>query len=361
MLTRCRKKSKSGFGLALAGLGALFSGWSLPLGLVMPGVLLLSGPVFFKFARIGVSGGIWRAYAWGWAWCCWFAAPCGWLRVVALCCLLTGVLLDAPHDFDAWRSGWRKARPLPVALGLAFLFLICMRVVVFWDASSAASTRVWEWTVLLGGVLLGVLAVAAHEADALRDRAARLVCLFVAVALAALVAIRIWNREGHADTCVVEDVQVTAHEHAPVTQKKISSEEWSNAAVVFDGTALCLEAEMLSSARVLRGSRVVMRLLWGWNEQPDPGWRVFAHVRRNMYGGVLYDVAAALPDFFRSRQVEQVLEVLVPDNAATGEYVVLIGLWNGRTNAPVVRGGLCPTDWALGSDGRVRVARIRVE
>jgi hypothetical protein len=348
--------------LILAGLAGAALAWMIPWRLALPGVLLLSGPLAFRVIRQGVPGLVWRAYTWAWAWCCWLGAPPGWVRMAGLGLLSLGLLADAPFGAAAWQLRWRRSLPLAPAAVVAALFLAGMRVVAFGFTPSAGSTAVWEWALLGVGFGLGCLSAAAgYERPLGGERRWHLAFGLVAVVLAVLIAVRVGIGGCQPVGSALAPTSASVARPTGPMQTAVHAEAWPRAAVVFDGWLACLGAEVAPPAVARRGGGVTMRLTWFWETPPDPAWRVFAHVRRNLYGGVLYETSANLPAAGEGQPVRQELEVAIPPDAPAGDYVVLMGLWDGRANASAVRGGNCPAGWAVSRDGRVRVARIRVE
>lgn len=345
-------------GLTLAGIGALAVAWQLPARVALPGALLLVGPLLLRLLREGTPGLFWRAYGWAWAWSCWLAAPPGALRFFALCMLLLGILSDWPRGNSEHGATLHRHDGLALAVLTSVIFLLGMRIAAFGFTPSAGSAALWEWVVLGGGLYSGVASAGAalERMNKMKFHGA-LLSAPVAIAIACLALVgpnrqpapSLSGQNGFLQAAPPADLNL------PLLADNTIKER---AAVVFGNSVACLDAKVVPAARLAPGNKLVLRLRWAWESRPGRGWRVFAHVRKNVYGGAMYDVSADLPEGAGDGPHHQEMEVTMPPDAPVGEYVVIVGLWNGRNNALAERGGHCPASWAVDRFGRVRVARI---
>lgn len=344
-------------GLTLAGIGALAVAWLLPARVALPGALLLMGPLLLRFVRQGTAGLLWRAYGWAWAWSCWLAAPPGVLRFFAICMLLLGILADWLRGKQEHAATPQRRAELALAVLTSAIFLIGMRIAAFGFTPSAGSAPLWEWVVLGGGLYIGATSAGAalEKIKKMRFHGA-LPTAPVAIAIACL-ALAGPNQQPVSPLPNRNDFPQAAPPADLTLPLLVNNTIKERAAVVFGNSVACLGAEVLPAAGLSPGDKLVLHLTWAWESQPGRDWRVFIHARRNLYGGAMYDVSAGLPEGEGNVPCHQELEIAMPPDAPLGEYMVIIGLWNGRNNAPAERGGDCPANWAVDRFGRVRVAR----
>lgn len=350
-----------GCGLALAAGAVAALAWELPMSLTLPGVLLFGAPLIFRFGMQSHLGAIWLVYSWVWAWACWLAAPSGWLRFAAMGLLLLGCLTDAPSSMGVWRQSIARHLHYAIAIISAMLFLGGMRLATMGSTQAGALKEFLEWMVFGAGMLSGgMLAVGMRQCSKDITQKMRVISGFASVALAGFLACQsgMPGIDSRGNWSLMPLLRKRENEHGRFSSARV--EDLQQSAVIFDERAACLKAEVFPTLIAKPGSVIRINFTWSWKAHPGSTWRVFAHVRRKLYGGIMYDASEDLPQAQGEGPHAQSVEVPIPENAPTGEYVVLVGLWNGQVNAPALRGKNCPADWAVGEDGRVRVARLMI-
>ncbi len=85
------------------------------------------------------------------------------------------------------------------------------------------------------------------------------------------------------------------------------------------------------------GSETSLRFRWKAIAPVNPHWKVFVHVREQIYEGFFFQSDHRFVDVGFSPKARELgtpfaydLKIQIPTNAPTGNYTVLVGIWNGQ-------------------------------
>jgi len=174
-------------------------------------------------------------------------------------------------------------------------------------------------------------------------------------------------REGRAGEAreILAAVETTGHEtEAAWLQARIAHGEVQapGAGGASFAGILKLTGCRLESAAAVSGGEVTVSFAWEVLAPVPPDWRVFVHARQEVYGGFFFqgdhefgDVGHPARELECGSRFEYTVRFPVPQLAPLGDYSVVVGLWDGRENRPVVPVPPLPPGFRITAGDRVRL------
>lgn len=133
--------------------------------------------------------------------------------------------------------------------------------------------------------------------------------------------------------------------------------------VVFENTCRLVECTVAPDIAG-RGDKLHLSFRWEVMAPLDPRWKVFVHMRQNVYGGFFFQADHRFSDFDQvpgGKGIGSLLKydaiVQVPSNAPPGIYSLTIGIWDGTRNRTAVQAGDGESSLKLVKGNRVLVSR----
>jgi hypothetical protein len=346
----------------MMGLGCITLVPSLPYRLTLPSVVLLAAALLAWRKPNRDVFNVVVAYAAFWTISCVVTARSSPYYHVAVWFLLAGQLLLLPAAVHGLRACRMRCGRLDLGVASAAAFLgLLLASVGSGLGTLEADTRMDVALLLIAGLLvwLSTLALRTQIAESrtrwlilglLGVAAARsLVCLFSGGGVRETVRLRPYGRP-------------FAAEHAEPGVPNPASPGILQTRPTFGGRLCLLKCRPVLST-VWPGGKLSLFFEWESIAPVDPGWRVFVHCRKRVYGGMFFqgdhrfqDVGQPPGDWAVGAKCAYTLDIAVPDNSSPGEYSILVGVWDGTDRLSL--SGIATGEWSVIAGQQVEIGRI---
>lgn len=141
-----------------------------------------------------------------------------------------------------------------------------------------------------------------------------------------------------AAIAILDSMAAVPREEKHYLQSRISGTRGTEVGIVFEGKLRLIRCHTERSSVTAGG---ILRIAFSWQALApvNPEWRVFVHVRRNAADGYFFqgdhrfgEVAREVEEWPLGTVTAYDLPVKVPSEAPTGDYAVIVGVWDGQTN-----------------------------